>query len=245
MPDDREQQLERYLDGELTGQERRDLEKELRRSPELRAALALQRRIDGALRDVFAEGAPAPAVAGSIGAAGLSWRRLALYAAAVLIVAAVGVWVRTAIHQRQTFNPINSPHRIYTQLVERGFEPEFVCEPGPAFIAAVEERFGKGLNIAEAPGVDVIGWAYDTNRPTDAYSGQILSDELLILMAYVEGDPVIVLMDRREADTRPRLDTERAGELRQFRRQVNGFVLYEITPHPRARLLPGFEAAGS
>jgi hypothetical protein len=240
MPDDREQLLERYLDGELTGRDRRALEKTLGRSPDLREALALQRRIDTALRDVFARGAPEPATLGAIGPGGPSWRRLALYAAAVVVVSVAGLWVRLAIHQRNAFNPMNSPHRIYDRLVERGFEPEFVCEPGPEFIAAVEERFGAGLNIAEAPGVDVIGWAYDTSRPTGAYSGQILSEQMLILMAYVDREPVIVLMDERGADTRPRLDP--ASDLRLFRGQTAGFVLYEVTPHPRPRLLPGFEA---
>src|SRR5690606_16732542 len=141
MAEDREQLLERYLDGELDAPQRRDFEKELRRSPELRAAAALQRRIDTALREVLAEGTPEPAVAARLGPDGLSWRRLGLYAAAVVIVAVAGLWVRATIHQRQTFNPINSPHRIYDRLVQRGFEPEFICEPGPEFVAAVEERF--------------------------------------------------------------------------------------------------------
>lgn len=237
MHDDREQLLERYLDGDLPPRERRALEKKARRSPELQRRLALQRRIDASLRDVFAAGAPEPAVAARIGSAGPSWRRMALYAAAVIIVALAGLWVRTAIQQRN-FNPIHSPERIYHRLVERGFEPEFVCEPGPEFVAAVEERFGAALDIAEAPGVDVIGWAYDTRGP-GAYSGQILSDNMLILMAHVESEPVIVLMDQRQADTRPRLAP--GSDMRLFRKQMAGLVLYEVTPHARPRLLPGFE----
>lgn len=237
MPEDREQLLERYLDGALNGSDKRALEKELRAAPELREQLALQRRIDAALREIFAEGRPEPAVAGRVDG-GLTWRRLGLYAAALVLVAAAGLWMRSAIHQRTSFNPLNSPERIYQRLVQRGFEPEFVCEPGPEFVAAVQDRFGAGLDIAEASGVEVIGWAYDTRQPAGAY-GQILSDDMLILMAYVEREPVIVLMDREGADTRPRLAPE--SDLRQFRRQIDGFVLYEVTPHRRPRLLDEFE----
>lgn len=240
MPEDREQLLERYLDGDLSGREQRALEKELRASTALREHVALQRRIDSALRDLFAEGRPQPAVAGRIKGEELTWRRLGLYAAALVLVAVVGLWVRSAIHQRTAFNPLNSPERIYQRLVQRGFEPEFICEPGPEFVAAVEDRFGAGLDIAQAPGVNVIGWAYDTSRPTAAYTGQMLSDDMLILMAYVEQEPVIVLMDRAAADTRPRLAP--GSDLRQFRRQMDGFVLYEVTPHRRPRLLDEFEA---
>lgn len=239
MPEDREQLLERYLDGELNAREQRALNRALREAPDLREQIALQRRIDAALRDVFAAGRPEPAVAGRIDRGQLTWRRLGLYAAALVLVALAGLWVRSAIHQRTSFNPLNSPERIYQRLVQGGFEPEFICEPGPEFIAAVEERFGEGLNIAEAPGVDVIGWAYRASQPAGAY-GQILSDDMLILMAYVEREPVIVLMDRTGADSRPRLAPD--SDLHQFRRRMDGFVLYEVTPHPRPRLLREFEA---
>lgn len=240
MTEGRDSLLERYFDGALSEDERREFERTAQESPELRAQIELQGRIEGALREIFADGVPeADAIPIGRGSPGeLSWRRLMVYAAAVLLLAGAGVWVRHTISQRNSFNPINSPERIYTRLVQTGFEPEFVCEPGPEFVAAVEDRFGEGLDIEPPAGVEVIGWAYADPQAAGAYTGQILSPDMLILMAYVEKDPVIVLMDRIGADTRPRLAPQ--SELRMFRKRLEDFVLYEVTPHGQPRLLREF-----
>ncbi|MFG0283871.1 MAG: anti-sigma factor family protein [Phycisphaerales bacterium JB039] len=242
MAEDRDSLLERYFDGDLPQQQRRQLEAD----PEARSRIALQRQIDAGLRDIFSAGVPD---AGSIpiesarrARGDLSWARLALYAAVIVILAGAGFWFRHSISQRNTFNPMRSPERIYDRLVRAGFEPEFVCEPGPEFVAAVADRFGEGLDIEPAAGVRVIGWAYDSDRPAagSAYTGTILSEDMLILMAYVQEQPVIVLMDRLEADDRPRLAP--GSDLHQFRRRLDDFVLYEVTPLGRARLLRDFTA---
>ena len=242
MAEDRDSLLERYLDGDLPEAEHRRVEAD----PRHRASLALQGKIDAELREIFATGVPErePISIGSARSSRgeTSWLRLGLYAAAIIFLAGAGLWLRHSISQRNAFNPMRSPERIYDRLVRAGFEPEFVCEPGPEFVGAVEEQFGKGLAIGPEAGVRVIGWAYDSDRPAEgaAYTGTILSEDMLILMAYVQEEPVIVLMDRAEADDRPRLAPN--SDLHQFRRRLDGFVLYEVTPLRRPRLLRDFTA---
>lgn len=76
----------------------------------------------------------------------------------------------------------------------------------------------------------MLGWAYGNN-----YSGSPLGPSTLILLAKVDQEDVMVLMEREKFDRRLKLPKE--SGLNIFRREMNGVVMYEVTPLDAPRVL--------
>jgi hypothetical protein len=240
----------RYLDGLLSGGELARFERALETDADLRRELEMQERVDRSLRRVMpytareirfdgAGATPAPQLRLVPGEApraesrarsdpaGLPWRRLRWYAAAaaVLLVAAVTVNILTREHV-----PLIPPERVYARLVEGGFKPEFVCTTDEAFAKAVRDQLGQALVARAAGSVALLGWAYGNQ-----YEGRLIGFRTLVLMTRVEGEPVVVLMDRVGEDRS--LGVSAGSGLRIFRRRIGDLVCYEVTPREKPAVL--------
>ena len=243
------EQIDLLVDGELSGPEAASLRAVLAEDPELRREYEWLASIDHSIRRTFVPPAmelllptvlrdpvehspgsgPVPTIAGRIaperrplwGAKGLA------VAALVALVAGVLFWGNAPRSSRTNFITAGD---LYHKLVGRGFEPEFVCTTDKEFNAAVGKRFGQGLLLASSPEIQLVGWAYSNN-----YKGITISDRTLILMAKVNEQPVIVLMDRAEADRPQTLDP--ASGLHMHRAEAGELVLYEVSTFDQPRLI--------
>lgn len=243
--------IARYLDGLLTGPDLAAFERALETDADLRRELEMQERVDQSLRRVMPytpreirfDGAGAPAASPArpelrlVPAEGpapdarergsFPWRRLRWYAAAaaVLLVAAVAVNILT----RERV-PLIPPDLVYARLIDGGFKPEFVCTTDEAFAKAVRDQFGQALVARAADGLALLGWAYGNQ-----YEGRVIGFRSLVLLTRVDGDPVVVLMDRVSEDRS--LGVPADSGLRLFRKRIGNLVCYEITPREKPVVL--------
>jgi hypothetical protein len=224
---DHQDRLDRYLDGGLGGAEREAFERDLARSPELRAQADLQGRIDAGLRRLFTP----PGVAAPAGAAPRARRPwvwgLGLAAAAAL--AAAGVWY--AVGRRAEPTVLEG---VYRSIVSAGFTPKEVCTTDEAFEKWVADKYGEPL--APEPdhaGVEFVGWSYA--RAMTTYSG--------VLLARVDGREVVVVLDhaRNDIGIEPRANNP---DLRVFRERFGNLVAYEVTPLEGPRVLESLRVPG-
>jgi hypothetical protein len=249
MPDSLHQMIEAYVDGLLPEPERLELERLMRSDPAVAAQVEAARRLEDSLRrrvvpprlslglehaaPVERGAAPAPRDA----PAPLRIGRVALIgalAAGVVLAAAPVVHFLTLPEgsDRDRWLALTTPEAVYRVQVEaRGFEPEWICETDEEFAAAVEQRLGRPLLVRQdEPGISVLGWAY-----ADGYGRPIVSNQTMVLLVRVGDDPVLVFMDRAEAD-RP-LDLSGELGLKLFRSEADGLVLYELTPRSEPAVL--------
>jgi hypothetical protein len=213
--------LEAYLDGALDRAEQQRFEADLGVVPALRKEVELQRRIDSALGRLFTEPAR-PKVAAAPRRMRIHPALLAV--AAVLLLASAVTWLFVAgiFHER--------PDRLgplYRHTVAAGFEPDIVCTTPEEFAAWVRGNYGQALHPADDPGIEFVGWTY----------ANIVSSYTGILLARVDGEPVIVAMDRRERELQRQGQPQDAA-LTLHRRRIGELVLYEVTPLGKARVLP-------
>jgi hypothetical protein len=214
--------LERYLDGDLAGDELAEFQNELSTSPELRGQVELQERINAGLRRMFApeeSAATAPNPPRSI-LGRFHWRPWAI--AAGLLLAIAGAWWAT--------RPPPGPDPLeaeYRRIVDAGFTPQQVCTDDATFRAWVMDKFGQPLQPRSDRGsVQFVGW--NSSRVLSVYSG--------LLLARVQGREVVVLIDRAGIED-GKLPRPADPSLRQYRRVMGNLVLYEITPLDRPAVL--------
>lgn len=221
--------IDAYLDGEACGSAQAALEARLREDPLLAAEMALQRRVDESIRRLFSppailDQAPAGgAEAGPIGRsiAGAPHRRRLLSpplaAAAVLALAgALGYWA--VLGSPLSPPPPHAPAPVvYQRVVAGGFEPQWVCEDEPAFIAYTRDLFGSSWVVAPQPGLKLVGWRS---------ASDLLGPDAGLLLAERAGRRIVVAIDHRRNDRRIR-----GGDgLRVFRRRLGDLVMYEVSP---------------
>jgi hypothetical protein len=226
--------IEGYLDGSLSADDRALFEARLERDPALRSELELQTRIDGSLGRLFEyRGHSAPAVPPESTSKSFKIRVwVPIAAAAAIVLIGVVVWLARPAPQPQYKIPRPQPvafglRNHYRAEVHNGFVPMAVCTTPEAFEAWVQQNYGTPLRPTETPeGVQFVGWNY-TNL-ISSYTG--------ILLARVDGQPVIVAMDKAELQTQP--PTEGSGTEHIFSKEVDGLVLYEVTPFEEPRILP-------
>lgn len=216
--------LDAYLDGQLDAERSSAFEAEIASSPELRAAVDLQRRIDASLARLFVE----PPAESLDPKAKPPSRRLihpALLglAAAVLIVTA-GLWAFATLALQESRDRLGP---AYQEIVAAGFEPQIVCTTTEEFAGWLRENYGQALYPADDPGIQYVGWSYA--NVVSGYSG--------VLLANVDGERVIVIVDRRDRDDARQLRPQDRS-LSIHRRAIGDLVLYEVTPLGRARILP-------
>ncbi len=229
-----------------------------------RDALALEREahatIDASLARLFAE-PPAtlpltpitpitPLTPVSPPQQNLSLRWLALIggglAAGIAAIVAISIFTQGpgSPSANPDFRPRLAAEFIYDTSVSMGFRPEWRCENDEEFAIAVRDRLGAAMVIPIATtGIELVGWGY-----SDRYGGVILSDDTMVLLARVEGEQVILLVDRAGNE----LTTNARGssiKLNVFKQTLGPLMLVEVTPRsapgliPNAKLLSAEDAA--
>jgi hypothetical protein len=213
--------IDAYLDDSMEPADCARFEASLASSPQLREQIELQGRIDDSLTRLFG---PVPA-AGATNVPARSVRPWIIALAAAVLLASAAVWIVAGLVMGP--QPVNRLGPIYHYTLASGFEPEIVCTTPAEFADWVRTNYGQALYPGDDPGVEYVGWSY----------GPVVSGYSGILLARVDGEPVIVVMDRREREYTRQAHPEDPG-LSMHRRRIGELVLYEVTPHGRARILP-------
>ncbi len=228
--------LEAYLDGLLTGDELRLFETRVAADAELRSQVEAHRAMTASVKRLVpvrevalpAEAGFAPAQtedAARFRIGSKPSRRRQWLAAAVLVLVAGAAAYLFMFSPQQA--PMRQPHEVYQMLVQSGFTPAEVCTTEEEFTAWTRERHGIPLLIpADLSGVELVGWTYS----------QVLDYNTSVLMARVDGEPVIVLIDDAVKGLRMRAPSDTG--LKIFRREIDGLILYEVSPLRKPKLIP-------
>jgi len=208
--------IDLYLDGQLADEQREEFERRLEQDEGLRAQVEMQRRIDGVLRERYT---PASV---DFGGRGRPHMRVWAIAAVLVLAVSAGVYAAFFMPQRA---PFDQPSDVYRRLIASGFEPMQVCTDDGAFRSWMERKFDESIVIPDdLAGVELLGWHYK----------RVLTPRTGVLLAKVDGEEVIVLVERRSA-------ARRLGDqdgLHVYRRDLGGVAMYEVSPLHEARLLP-------
>ncbi len=250
--------LERYLDGLMPAEEAARFEGELAADSALRDQVVAHRRMCGALK-AYAAAPGAAALDGSslpIAHAParrrtpMQWVKFVAVAASIALPLGAAVWYVAPRPRPTEFKPLTSEQyqqknrelilREYRAQVASGFKPKEVCTTDEAFVAWTTKALGHGLRPAHraaTPGRAepvLAGWS----------RGDIFSAYTGLLLASVDGQPVMVVMDQAPPERMVPPD-DASGTPRLFRRNVNGVWLIEVTPLAEPRVITGIEAAES
>jgi hypothetical protein len=243
--------IDAYLDDLLEETERAAFERGLESDARLRAEVEGQRRIDGALGRLFAPPvgnalasrittlvresilAPNRRPVVRMPARVSRWRRLAI--AAALTMGVVGLYRLWDFVQPSRPRDIYAPQawrsfeKVYRDTVAGGFKPGWVCKNDREFATAFRRRLGQALLLLPPPpGVAWAGLDYCNS----------ITPRTMFLLAWVQGEKVLVLVDQAGSDRGQALPPE--SRLHLFRRQVGNLVLYECTPLDQPYVLDNF-----
>ncbi len=241
--------LDRYLDGLMDEAQRTEFEQLLDHDDELRAQVDQQRNIDTVLNRLFkptaasevinatshastmANGAaPEPAIveptltfqqgpsSASQHVTRLRARSFAL--AASLAMALVGGWlIWGALVPRPGYPEWRPMEVAFNEFAANDMEPELVCDSPEVFAAWFKQNHNHPLALAETlpAGMEVTGLAY---RNT-------LSRRTICVLAWVDGEPVVVFVDRRWDDLERHLTPD--SGLRVYQRRLGALRLYEVS----------------
>lgn len=236
-PQDHELLIEGYLRGNLTDDERREVERLLREDPSFQAAVEAQRQIDASLRGIFVPSEPLSraeilrASQAKIGPKARAKpkrfqfdRRQLVGLAAAVVVGAFAIWRLTGFFEQPEFSPYgNQPHRTFAQVyadeLADNLVPDWVCENEQEFAEAYRKRLGRPMVLGQLPrNIEATGLAYSNS--VSAYTVHLLTR--------VDGEPVIVFADKLKRDNPQSLPED--SHLNLFRSELDELVLYEVTP---------------
>lgn len=254
-----QQLIDLFLDDRLDAPQREHMQRRIEQDDALRAEVLLQERLDDAVRRVFAPPAERPSqwTEGRTGTAGRAapplqvvepfprsaaplprrgrWilRPGALLAACLLLGLSVGVYYlgpRLFTRGGQIAERVpQSFAEVREELIAGGFEPDWRCEIGPKFAMYVYHRLGQTLLPASIPPrFEIMGWAYR----------HCLSPETMVLLTRIEGEPVLVFVDRKDNDEPQELPA--GSGLFIHKTELNELVLYELSENPKPRMLELF-----
>ncbi|CAG1004412.1 hypothetical protein PHYC_03140 [Phycisphaerales bacterium] len=229
--------VDAYLDNLMTPDERAAFERRLARDADLRELIELQKQIDGSLvRQLpYRAPTPAPAAIPISRAAGISWTRIRWIGAIAAIVALAFITV-LYVTQPPALK-FRAPDLVYRDFDAAGWKPAWVCKDDREFAEMVSFYLDSAVVVPlDTPGVTLAGWSladqFDHGKPI----GTPMSQQTLALLTKVDGKNVLVLMDRLSSDRKMRVSAD--SGLFLHRRELNGLVLYEVSPMPEARVLP-------
>ncbi len=226
-----DQLIERYLDGLLTEKERTSFLDRLQSDRALQSQLDLAEQVSASLGRSFAwPECDEPATKQDRSRVFRLSQPIRLVLAAAAAVLAIGIAIKLNLPP-----PAHDFHtlleRAYANYESTGFTPEWVCETDEEFEAAVRDRLGQSMLIdataIEPVKIELLGWAY--SQDSSGYSDTIISDDSMILLTRVDGQGVILIVDRVEDDGEPLTIGDHLG-LSVFRRVLGDLVLYEVTP---------------
>lgn len=257
------ERLDDYLDGRLSESAAAEFRAAAQNDPQLREELALQDRIDASLSRGFV--APdAGAILARIQAArhaaaahadadiapeeparpttiripaptkSSPFRRWFGVAAAVAIL--LGGGASYYLWDSAQFQ-LNGPSRyvarqlavVYTDEVGAGFAPRWECRELPRFRETFVNELGHALAFTAIP-PDAKVWGI-------SYSATQLSDRTVEILAKIGDTPIVVFVDKLENDKQSILAEQTPG-LHLFRETRGNLVLYELSPHDKATVLP-------
>ncbi len=230
----------------------RRLEEDSARAAELQEERRLHAEIDASLARLFAEPpatlpltrvtpvtpvTPPKPVSPPQQSLGLRWLAIIGGGLAAGIAAVIAISIFTQGPGSPSANPDFRPRLaaefIWDTSVSMGFRPEWRCETDEEFAIAVRDRLGAAMVIPIATtGVELVGWGY-----SDRYGGVILSDDTMVLLARVEGEQVILLVDRAGNE----LNSNARGssvKLNIFEQTLGPLMLVEVTPRSAPGLIP-------
>lgn len=231
--------IDAYLDNKLNPKARAAFEARLAKDQTLRAEVELARAIETSIRRTHV---PAPVAlppniqqptrrhAASARSRKPWLRRYGPYLAAAVLAAAFTVqYLVTKINWN--FTRWNASE-FYAIVAKDNFAPEFVCTTDTQFADTTSYKVGQSLLFhRDAPGnIEVVGWSYWRK-----YGGTPIDEGTLVLLAKVEGQPVVVLMEPADTDRPVRQGNDPA--LHVFRRKLDSVVMYEITPRPSSAVI--------
>ncbi len=247
QPTGADEPLERYLDGLMSPEEAAQFEQRVAGDEHLQREIELQQRIDKSLERAFV--APAPVdilalanrqsdeatastkseLAKPVDAKPNSRRRTLLTVlAACLVWIVVGGMVYRQFFEDEGYREL-ALAEIYENCLDAGFQPKWVCEDDAEFADTFQRRQGRPLLLkAEARDV-MIGLSYLEGITPDTTT----------MLARVDGEPVLVFVDRLDRDTQPEKPSWWSG-LNLFRSELEDFVLYEVTPLDEPRVMASF-----
>ncbi len=118
--------------------------------------------------------------------------------------------------------------QVYHGAVQRGFEPDWLCEDDQQFAQTFADRQGQGLLLEPLPeGVRMAGLAYVSGLTRKSTS----------MFAYVDGEPVLVMVGRTDQIEDSLLEPDPERGINIFTRQLDGLTLVEATPFNESRVL--------
>ena len=121
---------------------------------------------------------------------------------------------------------------VYHTCVDEGFQPYWICDEADVFADTFKRRQGVALKLQELP--------TDTRMAGLSYLAG-LSEESTSMLAYVDDQPVIVVIDKQENDWGPPIGYDEASKLYVFKEQRAGLSMYEVTPFGEPKLLEFFQ----
>jgi hypothetical protein len=224
--------LQAYLDGEMPDHEREAFAREIAANADLAAQVALQKRIEESLCRSFKAPEAPPKIElpqRELVTVKARSRRRMLIAAGLAATAATVFWVALALHYfggepEPNYDPNQPLSDIYQTTLAQGFKPKWVCDNAEEFASTFQKRQGQPLLLAALPaGTKMEGLTYVGG----------LSRYTTTMLARTDGKPVMVFVDRADADPHPAEPAAKTG-LHLFRKQLGSLVLYEISPldHP-------------
>ncbi len=226
---DRADRLEAYLDGSMTPDESAAFRRELEQDGSLQRELAEARAVEESLKRVFDPPAKTECPTRPPRFLRLSGRMVAgvmAVAAVVFITAVIGIYISGAPTRPSLTAPVVpqwTPDRFYAVFEDEGFEPDWECEDNEHFRTYTKELFGESIEPCQAPfGLQYIGWSY---LPSGV---RAMTMGTQVLFASYEGENIVVLIDL--AEHARELPASENPDLKVFRREVGGLVMYEITP---------------
>ena len=231
--------MDSYLADEMSSSQRREFEEKLRLDPELAKIVEIQKATDDwlvenltplpsdpkqieALLDDAGESLTLP-----ISTNGSRSRRVAMLA----IAAAIGwllfafVFSQPGERPKPFFQP-RALAEIYHESVSNGFRPYYNCEDDQRFAATFKQRLGVDLRLGDMPqGSKMLGLSYPGG----------LSRDTTAILFRVDEKPVMVFVDRVGTEI-PAVTIAESSGLHVAHSEVDGLVLFEVTPHPSKRV---------
>jgi hypothetical protein len=233
--------LQAYLDGQMPAQEREAFAREIAANADLAAQIALQKRIEESLCRTFKAPEPPAKIElrpRELGTVKSRLRRRILIAAGLAATAVTVFWIALALHYfggeaEPNYDPNQPLADIYQTTVAQGFKPKWVCNDAQEFASTFQKRQGQPLVLAALPaGTTMEGLTYVGG----------LSRYTTTMLARADGKPVMVFVDRADADPHPPEPAAKTG-LHLFRKQLGSLVLYEISPLDRPAVMDYLELA--
>ena len=146
---------------------------------------------------------------------------------AVAIAGVIITWQLANRRQREPFFEPRPLAEIYRETLAHGFKPYYECHDQERFAFTFATRQGQPLQLAQLPA--------DRRMLGLSYSGG-LSRDTTAMLCRVQGQPVIVFVDRLEADQV--LAVQNSGpDLHVLRKEYHGLVFYEVTPFAESQMM--------